>query len=84
MCASILARVDHRPEVPLRPKIGGTMDNNRSEALREELGQLLRKQTEVLESRTLGSATDTEILEYEIRQEIIHEMCNQLANSDAT
>ena len=48
------------------------------------LGQLLRKQTEVLESRTLGAATDAEILEYEIRQEIIHEMRNQLANSDTT
>jgi len=60
------------------------MDNDRAEALREELGQLLKKQAEVLESRTFGSATDTEILEYEIRQEIIHEMCNQLANSDAT
>jgi len=60
------------------------MNNDRAEALREELGQLLKKQAEVLESRTFGSATDTEILEYEIRQEIIHEMCNQLANSDAT
>lgn len=60
------------------------MDNNRAEALCEELGQLLKKQTEVLESRAFGGATDTEILEYEIRQEIIHEMCNQLANSDAT
>jgi hypothetical protein len=60
------------------------MDSNRTEALRKELGQLLRKQTEVLESRTSGAATDTDILEYEIRQEIIHEMFNQLANSDAT
>lgn len=41
------------------------------------------KQTEVLESRTFGSATDTDILEYEIRQEVIHEICNQLANSAA-
>jgi hypothetical protein len=60
------------------------MDSNRSEALRKELGQLLRKQIEVLESRTIGAATDTDILEYEIRQEVIHELCNQLANSDAT
>lgn len=59
------------------------MDTSRVEALRKELGQLLRKQTEVLESRTFGAATDSDILEYEIRQEIIHEMCNQLANSDA-
>ena len=56
------------------------MDSNRVEALRNELGQLLRKQTEVLESRTLGAATDADILEYEIRQEIIHEMRTQLAN----
>jgi hypothetical protein len=27
---------------------------------------------------------DTDILEYEIRQEIIHEMCNQLANANVT
>ena len=60
------------------------MNNDRAEALREERGQLLKKQAEVLESRTFGGASDTEILEYEIRQEIIHEMCNQLANSDAT
>ena len=60
------------------------MDIDQAEALRKELGELLRKQSEVLESRTFGAATDTDILEYEIRQEIIHEMCNQLANSDAT
>ena len=60
------------------------MDIVQAEALRKELGELLRKQSEVLESRTFGAATDTDILEYEIRQEIIHEMCNQLANSDAT
>jgi hypothetical protein len=84
MCAPIVARLDHRPEVPLRRRIGGTMNNDRAEALREELGQLLKKQAEVLESRTSGGASDTEILEYEIRQEIIHEMRNQLANSDAT
>jgi hypothetical protein len=37
-----------------------------------------------LESRTLGRASDTELLEYEIRQEIIHEICGQLANSTST
>jgi hypothetical protein len=66
------------------PQNGGIMDRDRVEALRTELGQLLRKQTEVVESRTLGAATDTEILEYEIRQEIIREMSNQLANSETT
>ena len=55
------------------------MENDRVYELRAELNQLLRKQVEVLESRSLGTATDTDLLEYEIRQEIIHEMCNQLA-----
>jgi hypothetical protein len=59
------------------------MENYREEELRVELSQLLKKQAEVLESRSFGAATDTEILEYEIRQEIIHEICNELANSAA-
>ena len=57
------------------------METNRVEEMRAELNQLLKKQTEVLESRTFGGATDTELLEYELRQEVIHEICNQLANS---
>jgi hypothetical protein len=60
-----------------------TMENYCAEELRAELNQLLRKQTEVLESRSFGAATDAEILEYEIRQEIIHDICNELANSAA-
>lgn len=59
------------------------METNRVEEMRAELNQLLKKQTEVLESRAFGGATDTELLEYELRQEIIHEICNQLANSSA-
>jgi len=59
------------------------MEGRYSEELRDELTRLLRKQTEALESRAFGSATDTDILEYEIRQEVIHEICNQLANSAA-
>jgi len=59
------------------------MENYRAEELRAELNQLLKLQTEVLESRSFGAATDTEILEYEVRQEIIHEICNELANSAA-
>jgi hypothetical protein len=57
------------------------MENYRVEELRAELDQLLKRQTEVLESRSFGAATGTEILEYEIRQEVIHEICNELANS---
>jgi hypothetical protein len=62
---------------------GGTTENNRIEELRAELDHLLQKQTEVLELRAFGAANDTEIIEYEIRQEVIHEICNQLANSAA-
>jgi len=51
--------------------------------LRFELAQLLRKQNELLESRTFGSATESEILEYELRQEVIHDICRRLANSAA-
>lgn len=32
----------------------------------------------------LGSASESDLLEYEIRQEIVHELCNQLANSIET
>ena len=53
------------------------------EELRSELNQLLRKQREVLESRMLGSASDDELLEYEVRPEVIHELCNVLSNSAA-
>ena len=59
------------------------METHRTEELRSELSQLLKKQTEVLEARTFGGATDAELLEYEIRQEIINEICDQLAHSAA-
>jgi hypothetical protein len=61
----------------------GTMENHRVEELRTELNQLLKKQNEVLELRIFGGATDTELLEYETRQDIIHEICNELAHSAA-
>ena len=57
------------------------MEHYRVEQMRAELTQLLHKQAEVLESRSLGTATDAEVLEYELRQEIVHELCNQLAHS---
>ena len=52
-----------------------------SERLRAELNYLLRKQREVLESRMLGTASEDDLLEYDVRQQIIHELCNVLANS---
>jgi len=52
-----------------------------SEQLRFELTQLLRKQRQILDSRMLGTASDDELLEYEVRQDIIRELCNVFANS---
>src|SRR5712691_2227687 len=63
------------------PREKAAMENSRVDELRAEVSQLLKKQSEVLESRTFGAATDTEILEYEIRREVIQEICEQLANS---
>jgi hypothetical protein len=57
------------------------MEDRHSEQLRLELSELLRKQREVLESRMLGSASDDDLLDYEIRQEMIHELCNVLSHS---
>jgi hypothetical protein len=57
------------------------MQQYRTEELRVELTELLRKQREVLDSRMLGTATDDDLLEYEIRREIVHELCNVLAHS---
>ena len=54
------------------------MDVQHTERLQTELRDLLRKQRVVLDSRMLGTASDGDLLEYEIRQEIIHELCNQL------
>jgi hypothetical protein len=39
-----------------------------TEELRVELNELLRKQREVLESRMLGTASDDDLLDYEMRQ----------------
>ena len=57
------------------------MLDHRDEELRVELNALLCKQREVLDARMLGTASEADLLEYEIRQEIIHELCNVLAHS---
>jgi peroxiredoxin family protein len=59
------------------------MEEHHIEELRVELAELLRKQSDVLEPRMLGCASDSDLLEYEIRQEIVHQLCNQLAHSAA-
>lgn len=77
----MLANRSWNSNFPLREE--GNVEDRHIEELRIELGELLRKQHEVLESRMLGSASDTELLEYEIRQEIVHEITNQLARAIA-
>jgi hypothetical protein len=57
------------------------IDAGHAERLRTELSDLLRRQREVLDSRMRGTVSDDEILEYEIRQEIIHEIRNQLGST---
>jgi len=57
------------------------MKNERIDDRRAVLDLLLKKQAEVLELRRLGAATKTELVEYELRQETIHELCNHLAHS---
>lgn len=57
------------------------MKTRSTEELRWEVNELLHKQRDVLETRMLGTASETELLEYEVRQEIIHELCNQLVHS---
>ena len=59
------------------------MENDHREEMRLEVNALLRRQHEVLESRMLGTATDDDLLEYEFRQEVIHELCDILAHSAA-
>ncbi len=54
------------------------MEDSRIEVLRTELTQLLKKQADFLESRSFGGARDTELRAYELRQDIIREICDQL------
>lgn len=53
------------------------------DALRGELTQLLQKQSETLKARVLGGVSDTELLEYDLRQEVICEIQERLALSAA-
>ena len=59
------------------------MEAHRTEEIKAELQELLRKQNEVLESRMLGTASDSELLEYEIRQEIVDQLCKVLSRAAA-
>jgi hypothetical protein len=78
----IVAKLFQESELPLRQK-EFSMAHSRTDELRADLNRLLKMQTEVLESRTFGAASDTEIVEFEIRREVIQEICKQLANSSS-
>jgi len=51
--------------------------------LRSELNQLLKKQSEILNARVFGGVSDTEILEYDIREEMITDIQKRLARAKA-
>jgi hypothetical protein len=59
----------------------GIMDTRAQESLRMELVQLLRKQKDILDARSLGAANEGEVVDYELRQEVILDICQILANS---
>lgn len=52
-------------------------------ALSVELNQLLQKQSETLQARMSGAVSDAEILEYDVRQELISEIQKKLARAAA-
>lgn len=58
-------------------------ETHKIETLRTELNELLRKQSETLQARMSGSVSDAEILEYDLRQEVISEIQKKLARSTA-
>ena len=59
------------------------MEHPRIEELQAELKQLLQRQAEFLDKQVFGGASETELLEYELRQEMIGEICEQLARRTA-
>ena len=58
-------------------------DIHNLDVLRAELNQLLQKQSETLDGRMLGGVSDKELIEYDLRQEIICEIQEKLARSAA-
>jgi hypothetical protein len=51
--------------------------------LRSELTRLLQQQSDTLQARVFGGVSETEILEYDIRQEVITQIQERLARSAA-
>jgi hypothetical protein len=53
------------------------------EDLRAELKQLRQKQSETLNARIVGDVSDTDLIEYDLREEIIVDIEERLARSSA-
>jgi asparagine synthetase B (glutamine-hydrolysing) len=51
--------------------------------LRAELNKHLQKQSETLKARVFGGLSDTELIEYDLREEIISDIQRRLARSTA-
>ncbi len=51
--------------------------------LRSQLNEHLKKQSETLKARVFGGLSDTELIEYDLREEIISEIQRRLARSAA-
>ena len=54
-----------------------------NDELRTQLTRLLKQQSETLQARVFGGVSETEILEYDIRQEVIAQIEERLARSAA-
>ena len=59
------------------------MESYNIDDLRAQLKQLLKKQSDTMEARIFGGVSDVEILEYDLRQEVIDELQQRLARSAA-
>lgn len=57
------------------------MKKQSEQELRGEIDRLLRQQAKFLESRSFGTATEAELLEYEGRQDLVRELWEKLVLS---
>jgi hypothetical protein len=62
--------------------LDGTMKKQTEQELRGEIDRLLRQQVRFLESRSFGTATEAELHEYEVRQDLMRELWEKLVLSN--
>jgi len=58
------------------------MKKQTEQELRGEIDRLLRQQAKFLESRRFGTATEAELREYELRQDLMRELWEKLVLSN--